>query len=233
MRALFLHAFGADRLSWAGTTPALSGVTAITPDLPGHGNAVTSLDGVSVAALAEAIRPDLGGAPAWFVGHSLGGAVALALAAAAPDLCRGLVLLAPLGLGKRADLAALNAYAGFETPEEMRGFLQSLVVDTRLIAPQFVDYALAHLAKPGAREAAARIAVALPAMAAEAAQYVPAIAAAGLPVQVLWGTEDPVAQPDHALIQRIGPLTEIAGAGHILHVEAMARVNRLLGEWIR
>ena len=78
-------------------TQHLPGVSIVAPDLLGHGRsswaAPWTLD-ANVAALAdllvrEAARPVL------VVGHSFGGAVALKLAAARPDLVASLVLLDP------------------------------------------------------------------------------------------------------------------------------------------
>ena len=78
-------------------TKHLAGVSILAPDLLGHGRsswaAPWTLD-ANVAALAdllvrEAARPVL------VVGHSFGGAIALKLAAARPDLVASLVLLDP------------------------------------------------------------------------------------------------------------------------------------------
>lgn len=67
------------------------------PDLIGHGRstwaAPWTLD-ANTDALAALLDAD-GGGPVVVVGHSFGGAVALALAAARPDLVSGLVLLDP------------------------------------------------------------------------------------------------------------------------------------------
>jgi pimeloyl-ACP methyl ester carboxylesterase len=69
---------------------------ALWPDLPGHGSAPRVRP--RVEAYAEALLPGL---PARFAiaGHSLGGMVALTIAARVPERCRALVLMdAPLGL---------------------------------------------------------------------------------------------------------------------------------------
>ncbi|PND57105.1 alpha/beta hydrolase [Mycobacterium sp. ENV421] len=67
------------------------------PDLIGHGrsswSAPWTID-ANVAALASLLEDDADG-PVLVVGHSFGGAIALNLAAAYPDLVSGLVLLDP------------------------------------------------------------------------------------------------------------------------------------------
>lgn len=75
----------------------LPDVAALAPDLLGHGR--SSWDApwtieANVTALAALIDAE-GGAPVVVVGHSFGGAIALNLAAARPDLIAGLVLLDP------------------------------------------------------------------------------------------------------------------------------------------
>lgn len=67
------------------------------PDLIGHGrsswSAPWTID-ANIAALATLVENDADG-PVLVVGHSFGGAIALNLAAACPDLVSGLVLLDP------------------------------------------------------------------------------------------------------------------------------------------
>jgi lipase len=76
----------------------------LAPDLLGHGrssrDAPWTID-ANVAALAALLEAD-GSAPVTVVGHSFGGAIALALATARPDLVAALVLLDPaVGLDGR------------------------------------------------------------------------------------------------------------------------------------
>jgi lipase len=82
----------------------LSDVTIAAPDLIGHGrsswDAPWTID-ANVAALAALLDTD-GGHGVVVMGHSFGGAIALNLAAARPDLVNGLVLLDP-ATGLRGD----------------------------------------------------------------------------------------------------------------------------------
>ena len=78
-------------------THHLADVTVVAPDLIGHGrsswDAPWTID-ANVAELAALLDAD-GGRPVVAVGHSFGGAIALNLAAARPDLVAALVLLDP------------------------------------------------------------------------------------------------------------------------------------------
>lgn len=93
------------------TTDHLPDVTVAAPDLLGHGRsswaAPWTID-ANVRALA-ALLDETAGEPVVVVGHSFGGAIALHLAAARPDLVAALVLLDPaIGLDGAwmADIAA-------------------------------------------------------------------------------------------------------------------------------
>lgn len=82
--SVWLHGAGLCGLRW-GPCP-----DALWPDLPGHGGAPRAQP--TVEAYAEALLPAL--PPRFAVaGHSLGGMVALALAARVPERCRALILM--------------------------------------------------------------------------------------------------------------------------------------------
>lgn len=87
-----LHYFGGSALSWAPLTEAL-GNPCVTPDLRGFGSEPAA-GAMRVADHADDIAAVL---PPDFVlvGHSMGGKVAMALAARHPPGLRGLVLAAP------------------------------------------------------------------------------------------------------------------------------------------
>lgn len=89
-RAILIHGSGGDHRAWALQSPRFPGAIAI--DLPGHpdGAALDHLDAL-VATIAPALERIDG--PRALVGHSLGGAAALATALARPDLVDGLVVL--------------------------------------------------------------------------------------------------------------------------------------------
>ncbi|MBJ3775286.1 alpha/beta fold hydrolase [Acuticoccus mangrovi] len=92
-RIVCLHAVTRDRHDFAGLAAALAPHEVTPRDLSGHGDAPRA-DDYTVAGLADAV--DLGaGAPPILYGHSLGGVVALALAARRPGSVAALVLEDP------------------------------------------------------------------------------------------------------------------------------------------
>lgn len=92
---LALHGWGRTRNDW---DPILNGLDALAVDLPGFGLTPPPETGWGSPQYAEMLAPlltELG--PVVLAGHSFGGRVAVHLASAHPQLCRGLVLTgAPL-----------------------------------------------------------------------------------------------------------------------------------------
>lgn len=100
---LLLHGLFSSRGTWSALAEALGpGFRLIAPDLPGFGESekpAPSRYAYDIAAFAEAIVDLFGGLEvgrAHLVGHGLGGAIALHVAARHPELVSRLVLVAPL-----------------------------------------------------------------------------------------------------------------------------------------
>lgn len=119
---ILLHGAGGRASAWRAVIPQLArGFQVIVPDIPGHG------DSKAPGALytrrfysswlkrfileMRLSRPRI-------VGHSLGGAIALALAVQQPDLIDRLVLVNSIGLGAPAPRASLLLLAALFTPSE-------------------------------------------------------------------------------------------------------------------
>lgn len=107
---LFIHGFGASLYAWRHTLPpvAAAGFRAIAYDNRGFGFSDKPASGYSNAAytrLVVALLDSLHVSDAVLVGHSMGGAIAAAVALAAPDRVRGLVLIDAAGFGTRWPLA--------------------------------------------------------------------------------------------------------------------------------
>lgn len=231
MKAVFLHGFGADCLSWLGNQTALPEVEKLVLDLRGHGRSLEDLRDGSIEDLARGVLDQLeDGPPAVLVGHSLGGGVALWLAAHYPEKWKSLFLLAPLGLGKDIDMARLAHYPETDNESDMLRFLESLVADPDIMKPEFATYAMSQLDRPGGREALRKIVRNLPKSAETLAQLLPSVADSGLDITVFWGDADNVVRPDQARIETIGTLVELSGVGHVIHVEAMKDINARLRE---
>jgi pimeloyl-ACP methyl ester carboxylesterase len=99
---VLLHGLGGMASNWRLVAPALAEERrVIVPELPGHGGSgrlpeASRLDPFADAMLAVAEREDA--VPAPWVGHSLGGLVALRAAARRPEAVEGVVLAAAAGI---------------------------------------------------------------------------------------------------------------------------------------
>ena len=93
---VMLHGIGGGRSIWRGTVAALAaaGFDAIAVDLPGYGDSARLTPGGvdAMAAAVVALLDHLALPRAAVVGHSMGGMVAQALAASAPQRLQSLVL---------------------------------------------------------------------------------------------------------------------------------------------
>ena len=96
---LFLHHFGGSGRSWSRVIDRLvERHRCIAPDLPGFGAAGDWKGSFTIAAMADRINgliARLGLADYRIAGHSMGGKIALAMAARRPPGLRGLILIAP------------------------------------------------------------------------------------------------------------------------------------------
>ena len=107
MATVWLHGAGLSGSTWADLVAGFA--DAVTPDLPGHG-AAPRVSPATVEGFADALEPLL---PDRFaaIGHSLGGMVALEIAARHPDRVRALVMVetVPTVRATVADRAAASA----------------------------------------------------------------------------------------------------------------------------
>ena len=93
---VFLHAGVTDRRSWEGVVPRLTqSLSPVTYDRRGFGQTLVSPTPFSHVDDLLAVLDAVTDAPAWLVGSSMGGGLALDAALTAPDLVAGLVLIAP------------------------------------------------------------------------------------------------------------------------------------------
>ena len=101
---VLIHGITSTSATWAYVLPSLAEhFTVIAPDLIGHGESAKPRGDYSLGAYAAGIRDlliALGHERATFVGHSLGGGVAMQLSYLFPEHCERLVLVSSGGLGR-------------------------------------------------------------------------------------------------------------------------------------
>jgi pimeloyl-ACP methyl ester carboxylesterase len=193
---VFLHGWGLSARSYAQALPliAATGSRVIAPALPGFGRS-DALPGEYtftklVAWLIELLDTlDLRD-PVAFIGHSFGGAVATATAWEHPDRVRSLVLVNSIGgsvwkTGKRGERLLADRPLwdwGLRLPGEFGGRSYRKVLP--VVVKDLVGNALSN---PRALRRAAELA-----RNADLRDELATLAERGLPVSILWGSEDNV-----------------------------------------
>jgi pimeloyl-ACP methyl ester carboxylesterase len=109
---VLVHGLGGTIENWRALAPALAARhRVLVPDLPGHGRSSPLPEARDVDALADAVLGMLDAEEmrdAVWIGHSLGGLVALRAAVLRPDAVRGLVLAAAAGIGSTSRAARVT-----------------------------------------------------------------------------------------------------------------------------
>jgi pimeloyl-ACP methyl ester carboxylesterase len=106
---VLVHGVTSSCETWREVMPLLAeSHTVVAPDLLGHGDSAKPRGDYSLGAHASGIRDLLvaiGHERATFVGHSLGGGIAMQLSYQFPELCERLALVSSGGLGQEVHLA--------------------------------------------------------------------------------------------------------------------------------
>jgi pimeloyl-ACP methyl ester carboxylesterase len=245
---VLLHGPFVDHSCWDGLLSGLAETHhVIAPDLPGCGNSEkpsASRFGYGVSAFAEAITDLYGGlalGPAVLIGHSLGGAVALTVAARHPELVSRLVLLDSLCYGSSASafgrLAVLPVLGGLAL-KQLWGlrlfrahFRGTLLGPSAQVDPARIERYYASFNEPAARASALAMLRATTDTRDIAAQTT----RVQTPTLVLWGRSDRVwpASFGQRLSREIhGARFELLDAGHSPHEEAPAEVLRVIRRFL-
>jgi len=235
---LLVHGYGGDRNSWLFLQePLAARYRVYALDLPGHGTSAKDVGEGSLSVLADAVTgvlDALGAERAHLVGHSMGGAVALAAAARDPVRIASLTLIAPSGFGPEINAGYLRGFADAQTRRELKAVIGQLFDDESLVTRQLVDDLLAYKRLDGVDEALHALADTLldgEAQRGDSAASLVAIGGAA-PVTVIWGRADriiPAAQAE-SVAGAVRHL--IDGAGHMPHMERPAEVQAAVEETI-
>jgi pimeloyl-ACP methyl ester carboxylesterase len=251
---VLIHGITGSSATWDQVLPGLAcDFTVVAPDLLGHGDSAKPRGDYSLGAYASGIRDLLIALEierATYVGHSLGGGVAMQLAYQFPERLERLVLVSSGGLGKEVHLmlrlVALPA-AEYVLPllvanplrnagEAVAGFMGRLGLragdDLEEIATGF-----ASLGDVDARQAfvhTARSIIDIEGQRASARDRL--YLAADVPTLLIWGERDPIIPAEHArAAQREIPgsrLELFPDAGHFPYKSDPQRFVEVLTEFI-
>ena len=229
---LLVHGFGGDLDNWLFNLDALAaGSTVVALDLPGHGPAPTPIPDASVPGLASAVVDFMdatGLGAAHLVGHSLGGAVALAIAASAPGRVRSVTLVCPAGLGPDINRDYIDGFVSSASRRQLKPVLENLFADAGLVNRSLVDGVLRYKRLDGVTESLQALADGVFPGGAQSWVEPGLIAGLDAPVLVVWGAEDRIVPAAHAQAAAGATVEIVEGAGHMVQMEASPRVNSLI-----
>jgi pimeloyl-ACP methyl ester carboxylesterase len=246
---VLLHDLLFDHTSWDGVIEALRGrFRVVAPDLPGFGHSEKpppSRFPYSIDAFAEAVADLYGGLElgrAAIVGHGLGGAIALTLAARHPELVARLVLIDALCYRVEFDLyqrvALVPLFGGFVFKQlwglsSFRAhFRDTLLLPRARIPNERIDHYYRMFNTPAARGSALatlRATVDTRAVVAQTARI-------QTPTLVVWGRADRVVPAGYGqrLAREIrGAGFEIVDAGHAPHEEHPTELAAIMARFLR
>jgi pyruvate dehydrogenase E2 component (dihydrolipoamide acetyltransferase) len=234
---LLVHGFGADLNAWMFNQPVLAeGRRVVAIDLPGHGGAEKQVGAGDVEMFTTAVADVmvvLGLDRAHLVGHSLGGAVAIAAAQRHPERVASLTLLCAAGLGPEIDFPFIDGFVKAQRRREMQHVLADLVHDPALISRVMIEETLRYKRLDGVQAALETIARAWFPHGRQAVDLRPALAALKIPVQIIWGRDDHIIPATHAeAFAGKLPVHILDDVGHLPQMEKAGDVNRLIADFV-
>ncbi len=245
---VLLHGFASSIYTWKDVLPALrEGHDVVALDLPGFGGSdqPADLSFESYPRVVSALLDRLGIARADLVGNSMGGAVAVVLAATDPSRVGRLVLIDAAGFNlAERDRPFLIRLAGFGSMAAVldhlpvrrlmvRAALRQVFHDPALVTTERVEEYAAPLLRPGAPAAIRSLLATLRLHPAAVAELAPRVQA---PTLVLWGLHDawiPPRDADRFARAISGSRTVVLeDCGHLPQEERPGEVAPLLVEFL-
>jgi pimeloyl-ACP methyl ester carboxylesterase len=241
---VLLHGLALSHLTWDATAAALAEhFTVYTLDLPGFGYS-DKPPGYASARKAGAFvgrfMSTLGLERASLIGHSMGAAAALWLAAEHPARVERLVLVNVAEIGDAAAIFRLLArpivgelLLKMTTPATMRALLADPYVHKQVVTSELAATYAGFSWTPGARRALIEHARSYD---ADRAALRPRLGQVGAPALIVWTDRDPyfpiAVAHDLLAALPLASLEVIADAGHLPHEEQPARFTCIVLDWL-
>src|SRR6266536_6192624 len=234
---VFVHGLGCPLATWSLNLPAFAEQFRICAlDLIGAGSSAKTATDYSVPALAEFLARFLDAlGPDWkrvsIVGHSLGGAVALAFAGSYPQRVERLVLVDSAGLGPEIERTVLDLVRSKPTHENLRAELTYFFAQPGMVQQALVDQLYQQRTQPGAHEALVATSDAAFGDGQQRLDLRDTLVGLNIPVLVVWGDADaviPVAHAQEAKRASRSLLEVFAASGHCPHIERAEAFNQLV-----
>jgi len=228
---ILIHGFGGDLDNWLFNIDAIGeAATVYALDLPGHGGSVKALDKPGLASLTAAVESfmdTLGLKDAHFVGHSLGGAIAMNMAATKPGKVKSMTLICSAGLGPEFS-SYVDDYVAAQGRKDLKPVLERLFADKGLVSRQLVDDVLKYKRLDGVDGFLKSLADAI--FGGQKQKDLPGtkLGAKHAPALIVWGAEDQVIPAAHAKNLAGAKVHVFDNAGHMVFMEKASDVNALI-----
>ncbi|MBC6417095.1 MAG: acetoin dehydrogenase dihydrolipoyllysine-residue acetyltransferase subunit [Rhodospirillales bacterium] len=227
---ILIHGFGGDCLGWLFNQEALAeDRTTYALDLPGHGGSDKDVGEGKLGVMVQAVlafMDDRGIAKTHLVGHSMGGAIALALAAEHVERVASATLLAPAGLGREINMTFINGFIEQKRSRKLRPILELLVADPGMITNDMVEEVIKFKRLDGAVEALTRLRDGLFPGGEQESFPTDLLAGLSVPMQAIWGEEDQILPAAHAAVLPDSvKVRKLPATGHLPHMERASEVN--------
>lgn len=238
MPIVLIHGFGSESASWRPLLAELAEGDApvLGIDLPGHGGSLGA-PAESFEALVSAVEDTLAAedvAACHLVGHSLGGAVAAAVAAGLGTDVRSLMLLSPAGFGPDIDTGFIEGFAQATEEAPVRAWLRHLVTDPAAISDGFVRATARGRADGRQTQAQLRMAGRLFSNGTQHVEVRSLLPHLAMPVKIVAGADDRVVPVRHFTgLPGTIALHVFAQTGHLPQMERRGDVARLLRQLAR
>ncbi len=228
---ILIHGFGGDLDNWLFNIDALAEKnTVYALDLPGHGQSTKNLPNPSLNVLTKSVSEfmkEAGITSAHVVGHSMGGAIAMQLAADDPSKVKTMSLICSAGLGPEFG-TYVSDYVAAEGRRDLKPVLEMLFADKSLVSRQLVDDVLKYKRLDGVEPALKALAEALFGGNKQHDLPVKAVANRAGDTQIIWGKEDQIIPVAHANNFPGAKVHVLESAGHMVFMEKANDVNALL-----
>ncbi len=231
--AVLLHGFGGDLNNWLFNHHALSAERSVYAfDLPGHGGSSKQVGDGSVVSLAETLHEAckaLGIEKADWVGHSMGGALALQTVKVHPESVRSLTLIAGAGLGTEINSDYLKGFTGSQSRRELKPHIEQLFNDPGLVTRQLLEDLLRFKRIDGVQGALQIIMNSFVRDGQQTEKWRDVLENKTIPAQVIWGATDRIIPSAHARgLPRHVQAQVLENYGHMVQMEGATEVNRMI-----
>jgi pyruvate dehydrogenase E2 component (dihydrolipoamide acetyltransferase) len=232
---VFIHGFGGDLNNWLFNQEVLAeSHTTYAIDLPGHGGSGKDVGAGDLGAMTAAVAGWMVAMKidrAHLVGHSLGGAIALQLAATQPGKVASATLICPAGLGPDVSMEYINGFIEASRGKKLEPILQMLVANPALVTRDMIEDVLKFKRIDGVDAALKKMRDAIFPGGKQGVILRDAAGKVKAPIQIISGSQDRIVPAKHAEgLPGNVKVHSIANAGHMPHMEAASDVNRLIAE---